>query len=160
MMGETLSSAAGLSMVHVPYSGRNSANAQNDLLTGRIMVYFPSYTVIRQHIASGKVKLLAIMDTARYRRVPEIPALTEIVPGYKPVPSWNGFVGPAGLPQPIVARVHAATAATLADPNIDARMDELGIRSVGKAPDAFARALVAEIEGFADIAKAVGLQAE
>jgi len=160
MMGETLSSAAGLQMVHVPYSGRNSANAQNDLLTGRILVYFPSYTVIRQHLASGKVKVLAVMDSARYRRVPDIPALTEIVPGYKPVPSWNGFAGPAGLPAAIVARVHAAIVATLADPNIDARLDELGIRSVGMAPEVFAKALVAEIEGFADIAKAVGLQAE
>ena len=160
MMGETLSAAAGLKMVHVPYSGRNSANAQNDLLTGRILVYFPSYTVIRQHIASGKVKVLAVMDSARYRRIPEIPALTEVVPAYKPVPSWNGFAGPAGLPQSIVARVHAAIMATLADPAIDARMDELGIRPVGMGPEAFAKAMIAEIEGFAEIAKAVGLTPE
>jgi tripartite-type tricarboxylate transporter receptor subunit TctC len=160
MMGETLSSAAGLHMVHVPYSGRNSSNAQNDLLTGRILLYFPSYTVMRPHIASGKVKVLAVMDTARYRRLPDTPALTEIVPTYKPVPSWNGFAGPAGLPQAIVARVHAAIVATLADPGIESRLDELGIRSVGMGPEAFSRAMLAEIDDFAIIAKSIGLQPE
>jgi tripartite-type tricarboxylate transporter receptor subunit TctC len=160
MMGETLSSAAGLNMVHVPYSGRNSSNAQNDLLTGRIQLYFPSYTVMRPHIASGKVKVLAVMDTARYRRLPDLPALTEIVPAYKPVPSWNGFAGPAGLPQPIVARLHAAIVATLGDPGIEARLDELGIRSVGMGPEAFSKAMLAEIDDFAIIAKTIGLQPE
>ncbi|MFM9969790.1 MAG: Bug family tripartite tricarboxylate transporter substrate binding protein [Burkholderiales bacterium] len=160
MMGETLSSSAGLKMEHVPYSGRNSSNAQNDLLTGRILLYFPSYTVMRPYIASGKVKVLAVMDSARYRRLPDLPALTEIVPTYKPVPSWNGFAGPAGLPQAIVVRLHAAIAATLADSVVDARLDELGIRSVGMAPEAFAKAMLAEIEDFAVIAKAIGLQPE
>lgn len=160
MMGETLGAAAGLSMVHVPYSGRNSANAQNDLLTGRILLYFPSYTVIRPHLASGKVKVLAVMDTARYRRLPDTPALTEIVPAYKPVPSWNAFAGPAGLPQTVVARIHASVVATLADAGIEARMDELGIRSVGMGPEAFGKAMLAEIEDFAVIAKTIGLQPE
>lgn len=160
MMGETLAAAAGLSMVHVPYSGRNSANAQNDLLTGRILLYFPSYTVIRPHLASGKVKVLAVMDTARYRRLPDTPALTEIVPAYKPVPSWNAFAGPAGLPQAIVARIHASVVATLADAGVEARMDDLGIRSVGMGPEAFGKAMLAEIEDFAVIAKTIGLQPE
>jgi tripartite-type tricarboxylate transporter receptor subunit TctC len=147
-------------MVHVPYSGRNSANAQNDLLTGRIQVYFPSYTVIRQHLASGKVKVLAIMDTTRYRRLPDLPAVTEVIPSYRPVPSWNGFFGPAGLPQPIVARLNKAIVATLEDDTIESRMDEVGIRKVASTPDAFAKSLVAEIESFAETAKAVGLKPE
>ncbi|OGA22001.1 MAG: hypothetical protein A3I01_08890 [Betaproteobacteria bacterium RIFCSPLOWO2_02_FULL_65_24] len=158
MMGESLSSAARLDMVHVPYSGRNSANAVNDLLTGRIQVYFPSYTNIRQHIDSGKVRLLAVMDTSRYKRLPDVPALTEFVPAYKPVPSWNGFFGPAGLPQPIVARVHAAILAALDDASIEARLDEVGIRKLGSTPEAFARTLVAEIDGFGETARAIGLQ--
>jgi tripartite-type tricarboxylate transporter receptor subunit TctC len=160
MMGATLSAAANLDMVHVPYSGRNSANAQNDLLTGRIHVYFPSYTVIRTHVASGKVRLLAVMDTSRYPRLKDLPPITDFVPSYRPVPSWNGFFGPAALPRPIVTKVHAAIMAALQDSGNESRMDEIGIRVVGSTPEQFARSMAAEIEWFAGEAKKLGLKPE
>jgi tripartite-type tricarboxylate transporter receptor subunit TctC len=158
LMGETFKSAAGVDIVHVPYSGGNSALAQNDLITGRLDVYFPSYTAIRQHIGGGKVRLLAAMDTQRYKRLPDVPPLTEAVPAFRPVPSWNGFMGPANLPAAIVYRLHETIVSVLAEPDFVARMDDLGIIIIGNTPEAFARAMRTELETFGEVVKSLGIQ--
>ncbi len=158
LIGESLKMATGIDIVHVPYSGGNAALAQNDLLTGRLDIYFPSYTNIRQHVSGGKVRLLAVTDSVRFSRLPEVPPVTDAVPNYRHVPSWNGFFGPAALPQPMVARLNAAILATLKEPEIVTRMEDLGLSPIGNSPEAFARAMREEIESFGEFARRLGIQ--
>jgi tripartite-type tricarboxylate transporter receptor subunit TctC len=160
LIGESLKMATGIDIVHIPYSGGNAALAQNDLLTGRLDIYFPSYTNLRQHIGGGKVKLLAVTDTVRFSRLPEVPAVSDAVPGYRHVPSWNGFFGPAGMPQAIVGRLNTVILETLKEPEIVTRMEDLGLTPVRNGPEAFAKVIAAELESFGEFARKLGIKPE
>jgi tripartite-type tricarboxylate transporter receptor subunit TctC len=100
--GEVFKSMAAIDMVHVPYKGL--APAMSDLAGGQIATAFTALSLALPFSKSAKVKLLAIADSKRYRGLPDVPALAEAVPGYEKPATWTAFVGPSGMPQPIVAR--------------------------------------------------------
>jgi tripartite-type tricarboxylate transporter receptor subunit TctC len=160
LIGESLKMAAGIDIVHVPYSGGNAALAQNDLLTGRIDLYFPSYTNIRQHIGTGKIRILAVTDSTRFERLPDVPPITDAVPNYRHVPSWNGFFGPVGMPAAIVTRLNTVIVDTLREADIATRMQDLGLTPLTNGPEAFGKLMKAEIDDFGDFAKKLGIRPE
>jgi tripartite-type tricarboxylate transporter receptor subunit TctC len=160
IMGESIKLATGINIRHVPYNAGQSALAQNDLLAGTIKMYFPSYTVLRQFVDSGKIRVLAVTDAQRYKRQPNVPTVSEIVPGFRKAPSWNGLLGPAGLPQPILKRLSSAMNTALDVDEIEQKMDAFGLQPVGNSPEEFAKALKEEIHDFGEMAKKLGLQAQ
>ena len=97
--------AAGIDMLHVPYTGANNANIIGDLLANRVQVYFPAYPATLAALPTGKIKLLGIFFDQRTKLRPDLPTVKEALPGLITVPSWFGFLGPPGLPAPIVARL-------------------------------------------------------
>ena len=105
LIGESFKLATGIDMLHVPYTGANNANIIGDLLNNRIQVYFPAYPAVLSALPTGQVKLLAVFQTARVKQLPQLPTVNETLPNNKIVPSWFGFMGPAGLPQPIATRL-------------------------------------------------------
>ena len=100
--GEAMKVAAGIDMLHVPYTGANNANIIGDLLANRVQVYFPAYPATLAALPTGKIKLLGMFFDQRTKQRPDLPTVKEALPNLITVPSWFGFMGPAGLPAPIV----------------------------------------------------------
>ena len=110
--------AAGIDMLHVPYTGANNANIIGDLLANRVQVYFPAYPATLAALPTGKIKLLGMFFDQRTKQRPDLPTVKETLPNLTTVPSWFGFMGPAGLPAPIVARLQTEIRKALEDPEI------------------------------------------
>ncbi len=158
MQGESLKMSAGIDLLHVPYSGGNMAIPINDLMTGRLDVHFPSFSLIGPHLASGKVRLIAVMGAKPVKRMPDVPLVKDIIPGFKPLPSWFGAFGPPGLPQPLSARVHAEIAKALGDADVSGKLNDIGITPWGSTPEAFALALKGDLETMGQLVAKLAIQ--
>lgn len=156
--GETFRNAAGIEMLHVPYTGGNVSVPLTDLLTGRIDMFFPSMTLAGPHLSSGKMKLLAVLGDTRLKRAPDVPTIAEAFPAYTPLPSWFALVGPAGLPQPIVARLQSEMAKAVADEQVAARLSELGMVPRGTTPEQLSAVMKTTIDLTGKAVKALGIQ--
>ncbi len=95
---------AGIDMVHVPYRG--GAPVAADLVSGKIQVSFSPLVEVLQQVRAGKLRALGVTTARRSAVLPEVPAISEVIPGYE-VALWNGIMGPAGLPAPVLARLGA-----------------------------------------------------
>lgn len=106
---------AGVKFTHVPYKGQ--PEAVNDLLGGNIDMMPPTAAIAKGHIATGKLKGLAVTTAKRATALPDLPTVAEAagLPGYD-VGTWFGFVVPGKVPDPIVARLAQEVAAVLAMP--------------------------------------------
>jgi tripartite-type tricarboxylate transporter receptor subunit TctC len=114
---------AGVDMVHVPYRG--SAPAQLDLVAGRISMMFDNIPGTLSLARQGQVRPLAVTSLARSQVAPEIPAISEYLPGFDVV-SWTCICGPAGLPAPVIARMSALTKQALETPQLVKAYQDLG----------------------------------
>jgi tripartite-type tricarboxylate transporter receptor subunit TctC len=158
LTGEAFKRVTGVDLLHVPYKG--AAPAINALMAGQIHVYFPGTSSIKPMLPAGKVKLLALLEPERYPGMPDVPTVSETVPGFVKAASWFGMFGPSGLPAPIVTRLSAEIAKALAAADVRARLDEVGIRPIASTPDQLAATLRTDIEKSGALMKALGIQPE
>ncbi|MDP1836928.1 MAG: tripartite tricarboxylate transporter substrate binding protein [Reyranella sp.] len=125
LSGELFKSMAGVDIIHVPYKG--AGPVYNDLMAGTVNMMFANMPSMLPHVKVGKLKGLGVTSAERSKAAPEIPAIAETVPGYVAT-SWYGVGAPAGTPEPILARLEAALAQTLASPDIQKRWStDLGL---------------------------------
>jgi len=130
--GELLNHAAGLDMTHVPYKG--GAPALTDVVGGQVPVGILIYSNIRQHVATGKVRALAVIEATRAKAAPQLPTVAEAgVPGYAVPDTWIGIIGPAGLPREVVSRLDAEIAKAANAPAVRTRLEGAGFE-VGVVP--------------------------
>jgi tripartite-type tricarboxylate transporter receptor subunit TctC len=158
LTGETFNAAAGVNLIHVPYKG--PMQALNDLFGGRIEVSYTSLGTALPFQRAGKLKVLAILEGARYSGTPELATVGESVPGFEKPASWFALFGPAGLPQPLVARLHAEAVKALHAPDVRAKLDEGAIAIVANTPEQFAAMLKRGREVYGAAAKAANLKPE
>lgn len=158
LTGETFKNAAGIDILHVPYTGGNMSLPLNDLLSGRIDVFFPTVTLAGAHLGGGKMKPLAVLGESRLKRLPDLPAIAEAFPAFKPVPSWFALVGPLALPQAIVARLHGEIVKALADSQLSTRMSDLGMLPVGSTPEALTTVMRQTMDLTGKAVKELGIQ--
>jgi tripartite-type tricarboxylate transporter receptor subunit TctC len=156
--GEAMKVAAGIDMLHVPYTGANNANIIGDLLANRVQVYFPAYPATLAALPSGKIKLLGVFYDERVKQRPDLPTVKEALPGLVTVPSWFGFMGPAGLPEPIVARFQVEVTKALADPEISKKLEDVGIIPVGSTAAEMAGLMRRYTDELARLARQVGIE--
>jgi len=156
--GEAMKVAAGIDMLHVPYTGANNANIIGDLLANRVQVYFPAYPATLAALPTGKIKLLGIFFDQRTKQRPDLPTVKETLPNLTTVPSWFGFMGPAGLPAPIVARLETEVRKALEDPEISSKLEEVGIIAIGSTGAEMANRLRKQTDELARLAKQVGIE--
>ena len=158
LAGELFKRMAGVELTHVPYRG--VAPVINDLIPGRVDVTFNTIGGLLPQVRAGNVRALAVTTPQRFPSVPEIPTIAESgVPGFD-VSSWYGFFAPAKTPAPIVARMHADTAALLAEPALKDQLEKLGVMVVGSTPQALATQLKSEIDKWAPIIRDSRIKAE
>jgi tripartite-type tricarboxylate transporter receptor subunit TctC len=115
LAGEMFKQMAGVDMQHVPYRG--SAPAQVDLVAGRIAMMFDNIPGTLALARDGKVRPLAVTSLKRSPVVPDVPAISEYLPGFDVI-SWTCICGPAGLPRPMVARLAGFTRRALESPEL------------------------------------------
>jgi tripartite-type tricarboxylate transporter receptor subunit TctC len=156
--GEIFKQAAGVDVVHVPYSGTGPLSTA--LLAGQVEVGIMSLVNVRQHVAAGKLKLVAIMEEKRHPGMPDVPTAAEIYPGAVKSGAWVALLGPAGLPRPVVQRVHEAAIAAMNTREVRDYHDKNGAVIEATSPEALAAAIRTDLEKTAKLLKSIGLAAQ
>jgi tripartite-type tricarboxylate transporter receptor subunit TctC len=158
LMGELFNETAGVKIKHVPYRG--VAPAMQDVIGGHIPMVFIAVGNADAAAKAGQVKILAVLEPARYSKLPDVPSMSEIVPAFRKPSSWFGFFGPAGLPEPIVTRLNAEMGKALGEPEVAKNFEANGYAPIGGTPQQFADLLKDGIERYGAIIKAAGIQPE
>ncbi len=126
----------GTTGVHVPYKG--GAPAISDLLGGQVDASFQNINAIVQHVASGKLRALAVTGSKRSALMPAVPTLSEAGVKDADVYSWQGIAAPRGLSAEVKTKLHAAIVAALNDPAVKPKLLEVGFEIVANTPAEFA----------------------
>jgi len=158
LMGELFNQTAGVKIKHVPYRG--VAPAMQDVIGGHIPMVFIAVGNADAAAKAGQVKILAVLEPARYSKLPDVPSMSEIIPAFRKPSSWFGFFGPAGLPEPIVTRLNGEIGKALAEPELAKNFEANGYAPIGGTPQQFADLLKDGIERYGAIIKAAGIQPE
>ncbi len=156
--GEAMKAAAGIDMLHVPYTGANNANIIGDLLANRVQVYFPAYPATLAALPTGKIKLLGVFYDQRVKWRPDLTTVKEELQNLITVPSWFGFLGPAGLPAPIAARLQAEIGKALQDPEIAKKLEDVGIVPIGNSGPEMTSLMRQYTDDLGRLAKQVGIE--
>lgn len=150
---ELMKGMTGTDILSVPYRG--VAEGTTDLLAGRVDMFFVGTQIALQHVRAGALRALAITGARRWSGMPEVPTMAEEgFPGFEVV-NWFGLWLPPGAAPAIVNRIHAAVAAAVADPEVRAGFDGLGLEGVAMPPDRFAAFVTDQARIATDIARRV-----
>ena len=153
---EQVAMITGANMLHIPY--KTGTEAVTALVSGQIPVTYAILGSIGPHLRAGKVVALARVGSTRLESMPQVPALTEIAPGFEPPPGWEGMFGPAGLPQPILRRLNADAVKALGLPQSKVKLNELGFDIIANTPEEFTALIRSQIELVSRIAKSAKIQ--
>ncbi|MCX7686334.1 MAG: tripartite tricarboxylate transporter substrate binding protein [Acetobacteraceae bacterium] len=154
----TLCRLAGIEATHVPY--RASPAALADIIAGRVDAIMIDYTASLGHIQGGRLRALAVTTRQRSALLPEVPSLEEAgVPGFDTA-GWMAVFGPAGLPQPVVAAVGASLLRHLARAGVKERLAAIGFEADGTPAEALPGWIPAEVERWAALVRAAGIEPE
>jgi tripartite-type tricarboxylate transporter receptor subunit TctC len=123
LAGQLFNVMTGANLTHIPYKGDGPAMA--DFIGGQVPVMFATLVASISHIRAGEIRALGVTTTARSDALPDLPSISEFVPGYE-TSSWFGIGAPAGTPPQIVDKLNKETNAGLADPTIRARLLDMG----------------------------------
>ena len=138
--GELFKAMTGIDMRHVPYRG--SPQALTDLVGGQVQVMFDLISSSIQLINAGKLRALGVTTASRSTALPDVPTVSEFVPGYE-ASGWQGIGAPKNTPPEIISRLNTEVNAALADNKLNARLAELGGTMLGGSPAEFG-ALIAD----------------
>jgi tripartite-type tricarboxylate transporter receptor subunit TctC len=152
------SEAGGIKLTHVPYRG--TGPLVTDLLGAQVQLGFVSVTAAAPHIKSGKLRALGISTPMRSPLLPDVPTIAEQgLPNYS-FDAWLALIAPAGLPQPLVSKLHAATKASLATKQVQDALAAQGIVIIGSGPDVALQFFKTELEKHTKLVKQSGATAE
>ena len=158
MIGELLAAEAKLDILHVPYKG--TTQAMQDLIGGQVQAMFGALPTLLPAIKAGQLRALAVTTARRAEQLPEVPTLAEAGIKGIDVPSWYGVMLPAATPPALVARVHAALSAALAQPAVRDKLLAQGLHPVGNLPADFAQQIQRETAVWAAIIRERKIRAD
>jgi tripartite-type tricarboxylate transporter receptor subunit TctC len=148
LTGELLKSLSGTNMLHIPYRGTGPATA--DLLAGQIDAMFDGMPTATQQVRAGKVRLLAVTGPERLATFPDVPTMNEVVRGVIGT-AWFGISAPARTPQPIVDQLQAEVIGVLRQPDVIARLGDIGTTLNPIGSQAFAAFIASEVRKWAPV---------
>jgi tripartite-type tricarboxylate transporter receptor subunit TctC len=154
--GELFKMMTGVNMVHVPYRG--GGPALSDLIGGQVQVMFDNLNSSIEHIRAGRLRPLAVTTVTRSEALPDVPTVNDFVPGYE-ASVVSGIGAPRNTPFAIVDRLNKEISAALADPNLKARLADLGAVPMPMTPADFGRLMAEETEKWAKVVKFSGAKA-
>ena len=157
LAGELLKKLAGFDMSAIPYKG--GAPAINDLLGGQIPMSFNNAPEALGQLAAGSLRALAVTTTKRSPFLPDVPAMSETVPGYD-TEVWWGLLGPAGMPADLVEKISRDFVAALKTDPVKERLAKFGASPIGSSPQELDAKIHADYEKWGAIIKSSGISAE
>jgi tripartite-type tricarboxylate transporter receptor subunit TctC len=158
MCGELFKMMTGVNMVHVPSRG-GEAPALTDLLGGQVQVMFNALPSSIGYIRAGKLRSLAVTTAMRSEAVPDLPMLSEFVPGYE-VSTFLGVGTSRNTPAEIIERLNKEINTGLANPVVKARFADLGGTVIAGTPADFGKLIADETEKWGKVVKFAGIRAD
>jgi len=155
MMGELFNMMAGVNLLEVPYRG--SGPALTDLIGGQVQVMFDPLASSLEHIRAGKLRPLAVTTMQRSEVLPDIPTVSEFVPGYE-ASTFHGLGAPSNTPAKIIDKLNMEINAGLADPKIKGRLAALGGMVLAGSPADFAKLIADETEKWGKVIRAANIK--
>lgn len=153
LAGELYKLMAGVKAEHIPYKG--SGPALMDLIAGQYQFNFAGLQAAQVQVRAGKLRGIAVTTPRRLAALPDLPAVAEALPGFEVV-GWYGVIGPAGLPVPIVTRLHDELVKILDQPDVRERIVADGSEPVGSTPEDFRRFMLADLTKWAKVVRESG----
>jgi tripartite-type tricarboxylate transporter receptor subunit TctC len=158
LTGELFNSMAQTKLVHIGYKGAGPALL--DLVAGHTSLMFATLSTVHSMVNSGKVVPIAITTAKRSQAMPDMPTIAESgIPGFS-MRSWNGLLGPRGIPDAVLQRLNTETVSALQSPEFIKRMVAIGFEPDPTTPAEFAQFIKDEIALHARIIKSAGLKVE
>jgi tripartite-type tricarboxylate transporter receptor subunit TctC len=157
LANELFKMMTGIDMIHVPYRG--DGPALPDLLSGQVQVMFPAPTATIAYIRDGKLRALAVTTSTRWEGLPDIPTVSEFVPGYEAY-SWFGVGAPRGTPLEVIDKLNREINAALADPGLKGRLADLGYTALASSPAEFGKFMAEETEKWGRVIRAANIKPE
>ena len=155
LAGELLKSMAGIDMVHIPYRG--TAPALADLLGGQVQVLFLNPAASIQYIKAGKMRALAVTSATRLQALPELPTVSEFLPGFEAT-LFYGLGAPKNTPAEIIDKLNKEINVALADPKIKARLAELDGTELGGSAADFGKLIKDETEKWSKVVRLANIK--
>jgi len=157
--GLLLAQSTGLSLDHVPYKGGSIALA--DALGGQVPMVILSAPSVLPHLKTGKLRALGVIQDKRMRSAPDIPTVSETIPGFAVPPLWIGILGPAGLPKAVSERLNQALRQAMRAPEVRQALEDRGYDMVAEVGvDEFWGAIKADVEVIRKIVTTARIQPE
>ncbi len=153
LAGEYLQQLSGVKFTHIPYKG--ASGAMLSLVSGEIEIGMPATTSARPHVASGKLRALAVTTLRKSSVFPDLPTVASFFPGFD-IDNWFSLWAPAGTPPAIINQLHAEVVKSLQHQDMKNFMQREGAEPVGSTPSELAAHVNREIEKYAKIIKASG----
>ena len=155
LAGELFKFMAGIDMVHIPYRG--GAPMTTDLIGGQVNVGFDVMVTALPQVRSGKLRALGVLGAKRFDLLPDVQAVAETVPGYEAA-TWAGMGVPRGTPSAIIERLNREVNAGLAQPDIKARLADVGTVPMVLSPAQFRAYIAAEFAKWDKVVKIAGIK--
>jgi tripartite-type tricarboxylate transporter receptor subunit TctC len=156
--GELFKAMTGVDMTHVPYRG-GAAPATTDLLGGHVQVMFNAASSTIAYIKTGRLRALAVTTATRWDGLPDIPTLSDFVPGFE-ASQWYGLCAPKNTPAEIIDKLNKEINSGLANPRIKARLADLGGVPMPMSATDFGKLIADETEKWAKVVKFSGARAD
>ncbi|HEX3098604.1 MAG TPA: tripartite tricarboxylate transporter substrate binding protein [Usitatibacter sp.] len=157
LSGELFKSMTGCEMLHVPYKG--AGPALTDLMAGQVHVIFDNLPSSSPFIKTNRIRALAVTSAQRDPSLPDVPTVSETVPGYEAT-AWFGLGMPKGTPREAIEKVNAEVNRALADPKMRQRLAELGGTPIAGTPEDFGNVIKSETEKWSKVVISSGAKVD
>lgn len=149
LLGEMFTQAAQIRLTHIPFKG--GGQSLPDLLGGHVPVAIISVAGVQGFINQGRLRALTVFERERYAGLPNVPAVTEVLPGMSPRMSWFGLVGPAGLAPAVTLRLNREVRQALQSQDLVAKLQSTGFQALGNTPEQFVALVKDEISAWTKV---------
>ncbi len=153
LAGDAFKMQSGVYIVNIPYRG--TAPAVQDVLAGQVELMFAAVGNAQAQVRAGKLKALGVTSAKRLTAFPEVPAISEVLPGYESS-AWFGLFAPGRMDAALAKKISDAARNAVASPEVRRRLETEGYIPVGNSPEDFSRFVQAEITRWAKVVKFAG----
>jgi len=157
LAAELFNAMAGVKMVHVPYKG--AAESMAATLGGQVDLTFFAFSTALRNAQAGKLRAIAVGGTKRNPQLPDVPSISELLPGYRAT-SWTALVAPPGTPAPVAQKLAQAVSEIVKMPDVQGRLVDAGDESFDSTPARMAAFLREESQRWGNLIKATGITAQ
>jgi tripartite-type tricarboxylate transporter receptor subunit TctC len=157
LAGDAFKMQSGAYIVNIPYRG--TAPALQDVLAGQVELMFAAVGNAQAQVRAGKLRALGVTSARRLPAFPDVPAISEVLPGYESS-AWFGLFGPGNMAPELAKRLSDAARQAIATPEVKKRLETEGAVPVGNSPEEFARFVQAEIPRWAKVVRFAGAKPE